>query len=168
MEGASMRYCHALGTRRCLSCHSRQELICVGMVLVAQHQAFVYFYCCARCMAFIILVSSTCIAPLCFWCGHPRALSQTSAYSEMTFELLFAYTKVHLHGQRLNHNYTVRANEMQFQFISITCFISNKYMFFHKKVSLHFDIFFSQLTLSISMQEKHKLEKLINSCLESF
>lgn len=44
MESASTSYCHATGTRRCLSCHSRQVPISAGMELVAQHQAFVFSF----------------------------------------------------------------------------------------------------------------------------
>ncbi len=44
MESASTSYCHATGTRCCLSCHSRQVPISAGMVLVAQHQAFVFSF----------------------------------------------------------------------------------------------------------------------------
>lgn len=44
MESASTSYCHTMGTRRCLSCHPRQVPISAGMVLVAQHQAFVFSF----------------------------------------------------------------------------------------------------------------------------
>jgi len=44
MESASMSYCHAMGTRHCLSCHPRQVPISAGMMLVAQHQAFVFSF----------------------------------------------------------------------------------------------------------------------------
>lgn len=68
MENASTSYCHAMGTRRCLSCHPRQVPISAGMVLVAQHQAFVFSFVILK-MAFITLVSSTHTFPLWFAFG---------------------------------------------------------------------------------------------------
>lgn len=149
MEGASMRYCHALGTRRCLSCHSRQELICFGMTLVAQHQTLVYFYCCFNNVPVAWLSSlwfpqhASLLSVFNFGFGwFPKQTGTLSCHK--LNEFLIAYTKsiccmnkdtIYLISNKPILRYTELSYKIQFWFILMIYFIYNMVYRFLKKNS---------------------------------